>query len=116
MTDSAQRLRILLADELRAALLARDREMVSTIRSVTAALDNAGAVPQTEVPAFGSARPAEVPRKRLDDADVVAILTAEMAERSSAADEYEALGQPGQAKKFRDSVAAIRRWLAAWLS
>lgn len=50
MTDSAALFRARLADELRDALSARDRDRVATVRSVMAAIDNAGAVPAPAEP------------------------------------------------------------------
>lgn len=114
MTDSAALFRARLADELRDALSARDRDRVATVRSVMAAIDNAGAVPAPAEPMHEPGSDTEVQRRALGDADIRSILELEIAERSAAASEYERYGEAARAMKLRASIATIRRWLALW--
>jgi uncharacterized protein YqeY len=82
---------------LRAALRARDAVAVSALRSTLAALDNATAVPSSDAPAPGASPiagavvglgAAEVPRRELTEAEAVAVVRAEIAERTAAAQTY----------------------------
>lgn len=111
MSDSAARLRAHLSEALRAALGTRDRQTIATIRSVMAALDNAGAVPMTDQPAPQISSGGDVPRKYLNDADVAAVLRAEIAERRAAADDYARRGQHIRAGDLRESAVLIEGWL-----
>jgi hypothetical protein len=110
---------------LTAALRSGDRAAAAAIRSALAAVGNAEAVDPAAQgdPAdlamapsehFAGARAGlgagEVPRKRLTAADVAQIVLAEIAERQSAAAEYDRLGRGSQAERLRreaDVLAAV---------
>ena len=101
---------------LTAALGAGDRAAAAAVRSALAAVGNAEAIdPATRESSadaatapsehFAGARAGlgagEVPRKRLSAAEVMQIVLAEIAERQSAAAEYDRLGHSGQAERLR---------------
>jgi uncharacterized protein YqeY len=110
-----------LRDRLRAALpaamKARDRATASTLRATLAAIENAEAVDA------GSARAgaietsavgigvAEAARRELAEADVVAIVRAEIAERQHAAEVYEGSGHPDKAAELHAAAAALTAFL-----
>lgn len=82
---------------LRAAMRARDAVAVSALRSTLAALDNATAVPASGFLGPGSEHvagaavgvgAAEAPRRELTEAEALAVVRAEIAERLAAADTY----------------------------
>jgi hypothetical protein len=111
-----------LRDRLRAALpaalKARDRATVSTLRATLAAIENAEAVDA------GSARAgaietsavgigvAEAARRELTEADVIAIVRAEIAEREHAAEVYEGSGHTEKAAELRSAAAALSEYLS----
>ena len=110
VADSETRQRLHLA--LRKALKARDTIATSALRSALAAIDNAGAVPQVPAPAAGTGSPhvagavaglgaGEAERRRFTEADVVAIVRAEVAEREAAARDYDRAGRADQAERLR---------------
>jgi uncharacterized protein len=102
MPDSGTRQRLQLA--LREALRGRDTIGVSALRSALAAIDNASAVPPAPAPAAGAGRPhfagavaglgaGQAERRRLTEAEVEEIVRVEVAERQSAARDYDQAGQ-----------------------
>jgi uncharacterized protein len=123
--DTASALVPRLRAALTAALGSGDRAAAAAVRSALAAVGNGEAVdPATQggpaglaiVPSehFAGTRAGlgagEVPRKRLTAADVTQIVQAEIAERQSAAAEYDRLGHGGQAERLRreaDILAAV---------
>jgi uncharacterized protein YqeY len=93
-------------------LKARDTIATSALRSALAAIDNVGAVPQVPAPAAGTGGPhvagavsglgaGEAERRRLTEADVMAIVRAEVAEREAAARDYDRAGRADQAERLR---------------
>lgn len=109
--DAAEGFRIMLSDTLRAAMVARDRDAVRALRSVMAAIDNAGAVtPPAGAP--DAALPSEVARRPLSVDEIAAILQAEIATRNRNAGEYERRGNAAQAAELRHEVATIRPLIA----
>jgi uncharacterized protein len=118
-----------LVERLRAALTAAlgsgDRAAVAAVRSALAAIGNAEAVdPAAQrgpadlamapsehfAGAKAGLRAGDVPRKRLTAAEVTQIVQAEIAERLSAAAEYDRLGHGSQAERLRreaDVLAAV---------
>lgn len=95
MTADAASLRDSLHAAVPAAMKARDRRTVSALRSALAAIANAEAVEVGGEVLAGAieASPvgvgaAEVARRVLSEADVAAIVRAEIAERRAAADAY----------------------------
>ncbi|MEU4239604.1 hypothetical protein [Actinoplanes sp. NPDC026619] len=113
MTDSSLRERLRKA--LPTAMKARDRVATSVLRATLAAIDNAEAV----APADGSpgslaieqvpigAGATEVARRALTEHEVEQIVRAEVAERETAADEYDRVGHPDRAEQLRTEARAL---------
>jgi uncharacterized protein YqeY len=113
-----------LRQRLRAALpvamKARDRVAVAALRSALAAIDNAEAVDRPasvdqrlaieQIPVGVGA--AEVARRVLTQPQVEHIVRAEVAERETAARDYERAGRPERAKQLRDEASALSAHLA----
>lgn len=114
----ASPVRLRLRGALDAAMKARDRAAISVLRSTLGAIDNAEAVdPVAPTGAAGSEviggavvghGAGDVPRGVLSEADVVAIVTAEIAEQIEAADTYEAAGRPDRAEPLRAGAEVLR--------
>ncbi len=104
-----------LAADLRAALKSRDAAATSAIRTLAAALDNAGAVAvdpdRKYVPTAGPS--VEVTRRTLSEADLAAIIAREIAERERAIADYEAGSRKDAADRLRADIAVIGRYGAA---
>lgn len=98
-----------LTAELPKALRARDSATVAALRSMIAALDNAGAVPATHssLPIAGPAR--DVPRRVLSAGDIDAVLAREFAEREAAIADYERGRRSDAADRLRLECAVIAR-------
>ncbi len=112
-----------LRDRLRAALpaamKARDRATASTLRATLAAIENAEAVDVAVVPSAGAIEAsavgigaAEAARRELSEADVAAIVRAEIAEREHAAEVYEGSGHGDKAAELRAAAAVLTTFLA----
>jgi uncharacterized protein len=101
-----------LQTRLKADLLVARRERraieVSAVRSLLAALANAEAVSVPEGPYRVVVGLAEAPRRVLSDADVEAIVAAELEERRHAIDAYEASGR--DASPIRAELAVLQRY------
>lgn len=110
--DAAEGFRIMLSDTLRAAMVARDRDAVRALRSVMAAIDNAGAVTPPAGAPDAAPLPSEVARRPLSVDEIAAILQAEIATRNRNAGEYERRGNAAQAAELRHEVATIRPLIA----
>ena len=115
MTSLEERMRA----ALRTALRSRDEVALGALRSTLAALANASAVPAPEptgpvadehvagsVAGLGAA---EVPRRELTEAQAVAIVRAEIADRTTAADQY---GDSPAADRLRAEAALLGGFLA----
>jgi uncharacterized protein YqeY len=98
---------------LRAALRNRDPVAVGALRSTLGALGNATAVPAPATPATGDEHfagsavgvgAAEAPRKELTEAEAVAVVRAEIAERLDAAGQY---GTAPAAGRLRAEAAVL---------
>lgn len=89
----------------------RDKAATAALRTLIAAIDNAGAVPPGPAwpPVVG--RPADVPRRHLTEADIEAILRKEAAELQVALSEYERLGLEPHAAELRAKLTVIQRYL-----
>jgi uncharacterized protein len=109
-----------LRSALTQALTARDLAAAAAICSALADIANAEAVPlpETSVPttsehfagAVAGLGAAEAERRRLTEADIAAIVAAEIADRRSAADRCDGLGRAAQAARLRreaDVLAAL---------
>ena len=105
---------------LRAALKARDPAAVAAFRSALAAIGNAEALPAPAAPAktvsqylAGSVAglgAAEASRRVLSETEMAAIVSAEIAERRTAADQYQHGGHADRANLLRreaDALAAV---------
>jgi uncharacterized protein YqeY len=97
------------------AIRNRDAAAVAALRSALAAIENAAAVAprdgadgRTEfgLPAVGLGV-TEVARRPQDDAEVVRIVRAEVADRHAAAEEYERLGRTDRAERLRAEAQAL---------
>jgi len=118
MTDPSS-LRDRLRAALPAAMKARDRATASTLRATLAAIENAEAVDVAVVPAAGAIEAsavgigaAEAARRELSEADVAAIVRAEIAEREHAAAVYEGSGHADKAAELRAAMAVLTSFLA----
>jgi uncharacterized protein YqeY len=117
---------------LTAAMKARDKRAVAVLRSTLAAIDNAEAVDAAQAPSAGGGRPAgegeiagavlgvgaaEVERRTLTAAEMEALVRREVAERQTAAPEYERAGQAAHAERLRAEARLLGAYLdgAAWL-
>ncbi|HLT60428.1 MAG TPA: GatB/YqeY domain-containing protein [Microlunatus sp.] len=119
MTDLRSRLQ----DALRTALKDRDRAAAAAVRSALAAIGNAEAVdPTPQPPAVGSAEIAgavigvggsELARRELADDDLVAIVAGEVADRRSAAADYQRAGRADRAEQLRHEADLLDRILHA---
>lgn len=122
MTDS---LRARMRTDLVTAMKARERDTVSALRTAIAALDNAEAVEVADDPHAASRATsehvagasvgvgaAETARRTLTADDVRGVLRAQIAERTTEADQYEALGQADAAARLRREADALRPYLS----
>ncbi len=103
----APRLRDLIADELRAALRARDRRRIAVLRTAAAAIANAEAVPPSP-----DVRATEVDRRDLTEADERRIVEAERDEALAGATELAGLGADDRAAELRAQAAVLDDLLA----
>jgi uncharacterized protein len=100
--------------DLTAAIKDRDRVAISALRSALAAIENSEApevddrAPVVPTAGLGST---EVERRRLTDADVRAIVEAEVRQRAAAAEEYDRLGRTEAATRLRAEADVLRRHL-----
>src|SRR5690242_11753021 len=105
MTGAEQRLRARLSEDVRAAIKARDRARITALRTLTAALDNATAVPVEDRRGPMPSASAEVPRKALTEDDLRAILQREIAERYNAVFVFESHGCVEEGLELRAEIA-----------
>jgi uncharacterized protein YqeY len=115
--------------DLTAAMKARDKRAVATLRSTLAAIDNAEAVEDAEAvdAEAGGGHPgegviagaalgvgaAEVERRTLTAAETEAIVRREAAERETAAHAYERAGQAPHAERLRAEAELLNAYLDA---
>ena len=102
-----------MAADLRPALRARDAVAIAAIRSLIAALDNAGAVPLGDPGAPARGQSGDVLRRDLSPADLQALIAREVAEREAAILDYEAGRRPDAADRLRAEVEIIARYAEA---
>jgi hemoglobin len=104
---------------------ARDAVSTSALRSTLGAIDNAEAVapepdivaPIAEGPIAGAVRglgAGELPRRMLTDADIAAIVQAEIEERIAEAETYGELGRTDEADRLRVEADVLRRELTIY--
>lgn len=102
------------------AMKAHDQAALAGIRSALSAIANAEAVdvdharaPETGpiAQAVSGLRAAEVPRRQLSETEIIEIVHAEVVARTTAADEYEAIGQTTEAARLRSEAASLQTFL-----
>ena len=99
--------------DLRIAVKARQNSTIRAIRSMLAAIDNAGAVELDEslTPTVGTS--GDVPRRILSEEQVQEILHREAENRRSAIATYERLRRQEEADRLRAELAVFGRYLDA---
>ena len=117
-------LRRRLETSLRAAMKDRESAAVGALRAALGAIDNAEAVPLPDGPATApttgpiagardGAGAGDVAPRELSEADVTAIVRAEIDDLRSSADEYVALGRDQQAAQLRVQADLLEGHLSA---
>jgi len=107
---------------LTVAMKARDAAAVAALRSALAAVENGEAVEATQAPLPADGHPdfagsvaglgaAEVPRRRLTDAQVMEILRAEVADRQAVARDLQRRGQGDRAERLRAEAGVLGSYL-----
>jgi len=120
MTPLQARLRAALTE----ALSSRDLVAASALRSALSAIGNAEAIapaktgstpPSSEhfAGAMAGLGAAEAARRELTEADVAAIVSAEISDRRSAADDYDRLDRPDLSARLRREAAILADLLTA---
>lgn len=99
-------LRKVLRADLNGARKARDSELVTLIRTLIAAIDNAEAVDTSDALDGRS----EVPRRSLSNVEVVSVILAEGADLRVAADDYERHGNCTEAERLRALALVADRY------
>lgn len=114
MTGQAERLKLRLRQDLKAAMQARQSTDARLLRVIMAAIDNAEAVPAADGPQTRAARfadgSAEVPRRNLSFIELDRLLEAEIAARLAAAEDYDRLARPEEAARLRTETEIVRRY------
>ena len=112
----AQQWRTLLRAALTDARKQRDPIRVSALRTALSAIDNAETPDHTDTPtrvdgpiahSAAGLGAAEVPRRHLDDAEIRALLRAEIDERRSAASQFTAGGHTERAAELHRAAAVL---------
>jgi uncharacterized protein YqeY len=122
-SDPAERVCAALRLELTTAMKQRDPDAVVALRTAIAAIENAQAIEVRDTGlgatmahmsrAGHEAAQTELPRRELSDAQVDAIIRAQINERQQDSKRYDALGQAEAATHLRAEAAALAR---AWES
>jgi uncharacterized protein YqeY len=116
----ANRIREHLRASLRVAIKGRDTVAMTTFRSTLSAIDNAEAVSGLHPPETADGRTAhaklgigvgDVTRRQLSTHDVIELVRAEIAERISAAAEYEHRGRAELAARLRAEANVLVAYL-----
>ena len=92
---------------LKEALKARQADAIAALRSALGAIANAEAVDEPPPRVTLGVGTGDVARRKLAAGDVIAILHAEIDERSAAAGDYERLGQRERARSLRAEAAIL---------
>lgn len=109
---SASALKERLRADLKDAMQGKRAEDVALLRKLIAALDNAEAVPTEGYrPRAVDGSSGEVARRELDGAELDSLLMSEIAERQTAAAEFERHGRVGEAARLRGEAALVSRYL-----
>ncbi len=108
-----------LSSALRAAMKRRDPVAVAALRSLSARVANAEALPVDSRPRAGAVESAavgvgaaDVERRMLSRADVDALVAAELAELEHGAAHLAGAGRPEESDALRARVAVLRRFVA----
>lgn len=110
---SARDIRTRLRAALAVAVKSRDAVAVSALRSALSAIANAEAVPPDEgakLPRLGAGA-ADVPRRELSTANVLAIVRAEISERATAAEQLQRLGRNEDADRLQAEAAVLMSYV-----
>ena len=105
-----------LREKLKEAMRLRDGSLISLYRETLSAIDNAEAIPVTELkmpvePVIGKNN--EAPRKLLSADDIRQILQHEVEDRHAASAEYARLGQQAEAERLQTAAGLIEGYLNA---
>jgi uncharacterized protein len=119
-SDAASPLYARLRRALASAMKARDHAAVAALRSAVAAIDNAQAVEGPPAPRSGGViaeavtglGAGDVPRRELSEDDIAAIVSAELADRRTAAADYERAGQVDAAARLTAEADVLAAHLA----
>lgn len=101
-----------LATDLTAAMKARDTIRVKTLRALLSTIDNAGAVPVETgpyEPKLGLSH--DVPRREVNEGEIVDKIRAERKDLIQAADEMRRHGQAGRAAELEDRAEIVAEYL-----
>ncbi|QDK47067.1 hypothetical protein DOM22_18820 [Bdellovibrio sp. ZAP7] len=110
MLDASPSFRVQSLEMLRAAMAARESEVVGAIRAIMTAVDNASAVPKEEIAKLDPAQ-TEIPRRPVTKEKIADIIKTEMDVRRQAKAEYEQLGHAEAAEKYRLSLITLEELL-----
>ncbi|SDU69378.1 GatB/YqeY domain-containing protein [Jiangella alkaliphila] len=123
MTSEVQALRDRLRADLTAAMKARRPDVVTALRTALAAVDNAEAVAPSEQPSAATSEhvagahtglgAAEAERRELTAGDVRSILRAQVSERRTEAERYDAHGRHDAADRLRREADALVPYLGS---
>jgi uncharacterized protein YqeY len=106
---SGSEIRERLRASLAAAIKARDAVAASALRYVLSAIANAEAVSPdggAKLPRLGAGA-ADVPRRELSSANRLAVIRAEVGERTAAAEQLRRLGRIGEADRLQAEAAVL---------
>ena len=102
---------------------ARDRDAVRALRSLLAAIDNAGAIEVEHEPTAGGSSPiagatagagsSEARRHEVDAAGLEQLVAEHLAELRQAGERYERMGEPERAAAAGRELAALERLIRA---
>jgi uncharacterized protein YqeY len=106
-TDAVAPLRARLSTDLVAAMKARDKPAIATLRCLLAVLDNAGA---QDPKVFGTST--EIPRRLLSQDELRTLMRAEVTSRGIAIIEYEQGGRHQDAARLRAELELISRYVS----
>jgi uncharacterized protein YqeY len=99
-----------LQTDLRLAMAARDRALVSVLRTAVSSVDNAGAV-ESDLGSYQVGFSEDVPRQHLDDAAIREVLVQEIEERREAIVLYTRLDRADHAETLRAEMEILTSYL-----
>jgi hypothetical protein len=121
-TQDSSAFRDRLRRDLRAALTSRQSEMISTLRTMIAAIDNAEAVhpgpksPQSTDGTIAHSSPGvgstEAPRRELDMSDIQVIVGDLICEYETHGEQYRSMRQHDAAERLQRKADILRTYLA----